>query len=87
MNKLSTTTEKIELSSYISKWNSEEVSGMLSQLGLGYLAKSFISQNINGYDLCYLNHDILKNELKIVSFHERNLLLKGISEHQLNQSK
>jgi len=71
--------------SNISEWNHSEVINWLKGLNLSNLLTNFEDHKINGYDLCMLNSTILKEELRVNSFHDRNVILKSVKEHLLNQ--
>ena len=69
----------------ISEWNSTDLSSWLldnKYRGISELCQKY---TLSGYDLFYINDDILKNELGLNSFHERvvtkKLINKLTSEH------
>jgi hypothetical protein len=50
-------------------------------------SQQFRESRISGYDLCFITDEILKNELKVVSFHDRNEILKLRDKLLLEQCK
>ena len=71
----------------ISEWTSSEVLTWLKTLNLNYIISNFEENKINGYDLCMLSSSVLKEDLRINNFHDRNVILKSIKEHIYNQCK
>ncbi len=60
----------------ISEWNSTDLSNWLlanKYRGISELCQKY---SISGYDLFYINDDILKNEFNLKSFHERKVTSK-----------
>ena len=70
--------------SYINKeipeWNSTDLSNWLLDNKFKKISELCKKNNINGYDLFYINEDILKNEFGINSFHERISTLKTLKK-------
>jgi len=71
----------------ISEWSQNDVQNWLKDLNLSNLSSNFEENKINGYDLCMINSIVLKDELKINSFHDRNIILKSIKEYLYCQFK
>ncbi len=69
----------------ISEWNQLEVLSWVREINLSNLTSNFEENKINGYDLCKLTHAILKEELRISSFHDRNVILRSIEENLIRQ--
>lgn len=59
-------------------WNVADVTKWLESLQLEDLIETFQSNDIDGKELIYLNHENLLNTLKIASFGQRNKILRGI---------
>ena len=60
----------------ISEWNTTDLSNWLlanKYRGISELCQKY---SLSGYDLFYINDNILKNEFNLKSFHERNVTLK-----------
>ena len=70
--------------SYINKeipeWNSTDLSNWLLDNKFKKISELCKKNNINGYDLFFINEDILKNEFGINSFHERISTLKTLKK-------
>jgi hypothetical protein len=64
----------------ISEWNTSELCNWLLDNKFRGISELFQKYSISGYDLFYINDDILKNELGLSSFHERKVTLKLISK-------
>ena len=64
----------------ISEWNTSELCNWLLDNKFRGISELFQKYSISGYDLFYINDDILKNELGLNSFHERKVTLKLISK-------
>ena len=68
------------LSSYINKeipeWSSSDLSNWLLDNKFKKISELCKKNNINGYDLFFINEDILKTEFGLNSFHERITTLK-----------
>ena len=64
----------------ISEWNTKDLCSWL--LDNKYPGISELCQNnsLSGYDLFFINDDILKNELNLNSFHERKVTMKLINK-------
>ena len=72
---------------FISKWSQDEVIEWIKLLDLNHCSENFSSNHINGYDLCLLTNEDLKNELKVYKIHDRNLIIKQTRELLLEQCK
>ena len=74
------------MSSYIQKqiseWSNSDLCNWLLDNKFRGISELFQNFSINGYDLFYINNEILKNELGLNSFHERNVALKLITKLQ-----
>jgi hypothetical protein len=79
--------ENMGIISDISEWKQSDVLNWLRDLNLSNLLSNFEENKINGYDLCMLTNAILKEELRINSFHDRNLILRSIKENLILQCK
>ena len=70
--------------SYIKKeipeWSTADLSNWLIDNKCKKIAELFKKYNINGYDLFFINEDILKNEFGLNSFHERISTLKTLKK-------
>ena len=69
-----------------SLWTSEDLAYWLNTINLAKYANNIKSNNITGYDLCYLTNDDFK-ELGISSIHDKNVLVKNIRMQTLEQLK
>lgn len=69
----------------ISLWDQQEVINWLQANEMNQFAEIFKSNDLNGYDLCYLTGEDLKTEFKITNFHDRNLILRNIRTMILDQ--
>ena len=67
----------------ISEWSVKDVENFLEENELSYLKSTVAEMNINGYDLCKLTEDQLK-EMKF-SLHDINQLTKAIHAKILEQ--
>ena len=69
----------------ISEWNSTDLSNWLLENKYRGISELCQKYTLSGYDLFFINDDILKNELGLNSFHERvvtkKLINKLTSEH------
>ena len=64
----------------ISEWNVSDLSSWLLANNFRGISELFQKYSISGYDLFYINDDILKNELNLKSFHERKVALKLVKK-------
>jgi len=71
----------------LSKLDSNAVINILSEIECMEYSSSFRDNKITGYDLCFINSEILKNELNVQSFHDRNEILKYRNKLLLLQCK
>ena len=60
----------------ISEWNTTDLCNWLLANKFRGISELCQKYSLSGYDLFYLNDDILKNELNLKSFHERKVALK-----------
>ena len=60
----------------ISEWNTNDLCNWLLANKFRGISELCQKYSLSGYDLFYINDDILKNELGLKSFHERNVALK-----------
>ena len=68
------------LSKEISDWNSNDLSNWFIENKNKKLSEFCKKNNLNGYDLFFINEEILKSDLGINSFHERIMILKTIKK-------
>ncbi len=66
-------------------WDNQNITDWLNSKNLRNYTKNFSDNNITGYDLCFITQDDLKNELKIINFHERLNIMKEIRKLLLSQ--
>jgi hypothetical protein len=59
-------------------WDYKEVLQWLESKNIKNLIEIFSKQRINGYDLCFLTNEDLKNELGIIKLHDRMKVLREI---------
>ena len=60
----------------ISEWNTNDLCNWLLANKFRGISELCQKHSISGYDLFFINDDILKNELNLKSFHERKIALK-----------
>ena len=72
------------MSSYVNKeiseWNTNELCNWLLANKFRGISELCQKYSLSGYDLFFINDDILKNELGLKSFHERVVTLKLINK-------
>ena len=64
----------------ISEWNTKDLSSWLIDNKYPGISELCQNNSLSGYDLFYINDDILKNELNLSSFHERKVTMKLINK-------
>ena len=64
----------------ISEWNTSELCNWLLANKFRGISELFQKYSLSGYDLFYIDDEILKNELNLKSFHERKVALKLITK-------
>jgi len=64
----------------ISEWNTSDLSSWLIDNKYPGISELCQNNSLSGYDLFYINDDILKNELGLTSFHERKVTMKLINK-------
>lgn len=64
----------------ISEWNTIDLSNWLVDNKYPGISELCQNNSLSGYDLFFINDDILKNELGLSSFHERKVTLKLINK-------
>ena len=64
----------------ISEWNTSDLSSWLIDNKYPGISELCQKNSLSGYDLFYINDDILKNELGLTSFHERKVTMKLINK-------
>jgi hypothetical protein len=64
--------------SNFTNWETEEVCNWLQNNNLQEFSDIFKKNSLTGYDLYHLNDEILKNELKLNNFHDRNTITKNV---------
>jgi hypothetical protein len=77
----------IKMSKELYEWQNPDVINWLQVIGFKSYMDNFRSQNITGYDLCFINSEDLKNELRITNLHERLAILKEIRKLILENCK
>ena len=60
----------------ISEWNTNDLCNWLLANKFRGISEFCQKYSLSGYDLFFINDDILKNELNLKSFHERKVALK-----------
>jgi hypothetical protein len=68
------------LNKEISEWNTNDLSSWLLANKYRGISELFQKNSLSGYDLFYIDDDILKNELNLKSFHERKIAMKLITK-------
>ncbi len=68
----------------LSLWEWEDVQSWLISNNMEKHVSVFENNKVNGYDLCYITNEDL-TEMRIVSFHDRNLILRNIRLLTLEQ--
>ena len=69
----------------ISSCSHDETINWMRSLNMDDSIPSFQNNQINGYDLCLLTSEELKSELGVFKLHERNIILRQIRIHLLDQ--
>ena len=64
----------------ISEWNTTDLCNWLLANKFRGISELFQKYYISGYDLFYIDDEVLKNELNLKSFHERKVALKLIKK-------
>ena len=64
----------------ISEWNTKDLTSWLIDNKYPGISELCQNNSLSGYDLFYINDDILKNELNLSSFHERKVTMKLINK-------
>ena len=64
----------------ISEWNTTDLCNWLLANKFRGISELFQKYSLSGYDLFYIDDEILKNELNLKSFHERKVALKLITK-------
>ena len=64
----------------ISEWNTTDLCNWLIDNKYPGISELCQNNSISGYDLFFINDDILKNELGLSSFHERKVTMKLINK-------
>ena len=64
----------------ISEWNTSDLCNWLLANKFRGISELFQKYSLSGYDLFYIDDEILKNELNLKSFHERKVALKLITK-------
>ena len=64
------------LNKEISEWNTTDLCNWLLANKFRGISELCQKYSLSGYDLFFINDDVLKNELGLKSFHERNVALK-----------
>jgi hypothetical protein len=66
------------MSKELYEWDVSDVISWLQNKGFQNYTENFRTNNITGYDLCFLTTEDLKSELRISNLHERLGILKEI---------
>ena len=64
----------------ISEWSINDLSSWLKDNKYPGISELCKNNSLSGYDLFYINDDILKNELGLNSFHERKVTMKLVNK-------
>ena len=64
----------------ISEWNTKDLTSWLTDNKYPGISELCQNNSLSGYDLFFINDDILKNELGLSSFHERKVTMKLINK-------
>ena len=64
----------------ISEWTTSDLSGWLLDNKFRGISELFQKYSISGYDLFFINDNVLKTELGLSSFHERKVAMKLITK-------
>ena len=64
----------------ISEWNTKDLCSWLIDNKYPGISELCQNNSLSGYDLFFINDDILKNELNLNSFHERRVTMKLINK-------
>ena len=64
----------------ISEWNTTDLCNWLIDNKYPGISELCQNNSISGYDLFFINDDVLKNELGLTSFHERKVTMKLINK-------
>ena len=64
----------------ISEWNTNDLSNWLLDNQFKKISELCKKNNLNGYDLFFINEEVLKTEFGINSFHERITILKTLKK-------
>ena len=64
----------------ISEWNTKDLSSWLTDNKYPGISELCQNNSLSGYDLFFINDEILKNELGLSSFHERKVTMKLINK-------
>ena len=68
------------LNKEISEWNTKDLTSWLMDNKYPGISELCQNNSLSGYDLFFINDDILKNELGLSSFHERKVTMKLINK-------
>jgi hypothetical protein len=68
------------LNKEISEWNTKDLAAWLMDNKYPGISELCQNNSLSGYDLFFINDDILKNDLGLTSFHERKVTLKLINK-------
>ena len=68
------------LNKEISEWNTKYLTSWLMDNKYPGISELCQNNSLSGYDLFFINDDILKNELGLSSFHERKVTMKLINK-------
>ena len=68
------------LNKEISEWNTKDLTTWLMDNKYPGISELCQNNSLSGYDLFFINDDILKNELGLSSFHERKVTMKLVNK-------
>ena len=68
------------LNKEISEWNTKDLTSWLMDNKYPGISELCQNNSLSGYDLFFINDNILKNELNLSSFHERQVTMKLINK-------
>ena len=64
----------------ISEWNTKDLCSWLIDNKYPGISELCQNNSLSGYDLFFIDDNILKNELNLTSFHERKVTMKLINK-------
>ena len=73
------------ISCYFSQCDNYYVYEWLIKHNFSQCTEYLMSNNINGYDLCFLSNKHIHSDLKVIRFHDRSNIIRIIGEALLMQ--